>query len=95
MYAIRSYYADGCPRVDLDPRQETGNMGQQPGGKPHVPFPEPVRGAVEPDGVKSRVAEQDFQNALGGRVPLEDDLDFVPDPVKHRNSPLFEKIAIT
>jgi hypothetical protein len=38
---------------------------------------------VEPDGVEAGVAEEDLEHAARGGVPLEDDLDIVPDRSEH------------
>ena len=45
--------------------------------------PEPVGEVVEPDGVETGVAEEDLERAPRCGIPLEDDLDVVPDRSEH------------
>ena len=47
------------------------------------PAVELVRQAVQQDGVEARVAEEDFEHALGGRILPEDGIDLFPDGAKH------------
>ena len=47
---------DRRPRMDLDPREGTGDVREKPGQQPKVVRPEPVGRVVEPHDVEPRVA---------------------------------------
>jgi hypothetical protein len=58
-------------------------VGKEAGEDPEIVRPEPVREVVEPDGVETGVAEEDLEHAARCGIPLEDDLDVVPDRSEH------------
>src|SRR3970282_1326982 len=76
-------FADRRSRMDLDSREGSRDVGDEPGENPDVALPEPVGEVVEPYGVETGIAEEDLQHAACGRIPLEDDLDVVPDRSEH------------
>ena len=78
--------ADRRSGVDLDPRDGSRDVGNEAAEDPEIVRPEPVGEVMEPDGVEARVAEEDLEHAARGGVPLEDDLDVVPDRSEHRSS---------
>ena len=53
----------------------------------HAPAVEAVRQAVRQDGVEARIAEEDFEHALGGRIFPEDGVDLFPDGAEHCRAP--------
>ena len=65
------------------PVTSSRDVGKEAGEDPEVVRPEPVGEVVEPDGVETGVAEEDLEHAARGGIPLEDDLDVVPDRSEH------------
>jgi hypothetical protein len=44
---------------------------------------QPVRHAMQENGMKSRIAQHDFQTALRCRILMQDGIDLFPDSLKH------------
>jgi hypothetical protein len=61
--------ADGGPGVDLDPRQEAGQLGDQPRRETQGGFlPQPVGQAVEPDRMQAGVGKEVLKGTSSRRV---------------------------
>jgi len=52
--------------VDLDPRDGSRDVGNEAAENPEIVRPEPVGEVMEPDGVETRVAEEDLEHAARG-----------------------------
>ena len=63
--------ADRGPGMDIDTRDAVGMLGHDPWQHGHIEFEKAVRHPVNHDGIDSRVAEDDFIMALGGRIAFE------------------------
>ena len=74
---------DGGSRMNLDPGEEAADLREHPRHQRHAPPVQAVRHAVRQDGVEARVAEEDFQHALGGRILPEDGVDLFADGAEH------------
>jgi hypothetical protein len=75
--------ADGSARMDFDTGQKSRNLGNKTRENRNSRRVHPVRQPVEQDGMKTRIAENNFKNAFGGRVPEENGVDLFPDQAKH------------
>ena len=75
--------ADGGAGVDLDARQKAADLRDHARHQRHPPAIQPVRQAVQQDGVEAGVAEEDLDHALGGRVFPENGVDLFPDGSQH------------
>ncbi len=67
--------SNASPRMNLDARQETADMGDETGQEQESSPPEEVSETVEPDSVQARIAGQHFRQAAGSRVLGKDGLD--------------------
>jgi len=62
---------DLCSRMDLDPREKSGNMREKAGEEMEVTFPEPMGESVKIEGMKTRIAEENFEYTAGRRVSIK------------------------
>jgi len=76
--------ADLGAGVDVNAGQGAINLRQKASGKIEAGAIHTVRKTVEQYGMKAGVAEDDFEDALSGRVFLENGIDLLPDGTKHR-----------
>ncbi len=65
---------DRCAGVDFDPREEAGEMGDQPREEGEAPVIQPMGKAMEPQGMQSRIAKQDFQPVPRRGIALKNNL---------------------
>ena len=68
--------ADPGSRMNLDPGDRPAQLGQQTGGKEETLAPQPVRDAVERDGMQSGRGQNRLDRRAGGRVTLPDGTNF-------------------
>ena len=61
-------------RVDFNAGEKSVKVGDAASEGTGTGAPEEMGGAVQPDGVEARVAEQNFNDVAGGRVPAENTL---------------------
>ena len=78
--------ADNGTGMDLDPREEAADVGDEPGPELEVMGPEPVRPAVEPEGMEPRVAEEDLGRRACSRVLRKNGPDIFPEAIEHHGS---------
>ena len=67
--------ADVRAGMDFDAGDPARELAQQPAEQLQLMLPQPMRHAIEPDGVQSRIAEHHFERGARGRVAVEDRLD--------------------
>ncbi len=60
--------ADHGTGMDLNSREEPADVGDEPGTEFQVMGPEPVGPPVEPEGMESRVTDEDFKGGAGGGI---------------------------
>jgi hypothetical protein len=65
-------------RMNLDPGEKAANVRQQPGEKIKAVSPEKMSDAMPPQGLQSRITEDNLQPAPGGRVFGKNCLDVFP-----------------
>lgn len=63
--------------MDFDARKEAGNSGNDTGRDKPLMLIEKVGQAMGPDGMKARIAKQDFQRVLSGWIAVLDDANVV------------------
>jgi hypothetical protein len=66
---------DFGPRVNLDTRYHTGDVGKNAGQQATFPAPQPVIHAVKHDGMKAVIGQQDLPKSRGDGVTLLDGFD--------------------
>src|SRR3984957_12320808 len=87
--------ADCRAGMNLDASEPSRQLADHPAKKLAVMLPEPVREAVKPDRMQSRVREHDLERGARGRVAVKDRLDVFPDSVHYipGTFPLFRRGA--
>jgi hypothetical protein len=75
--------ADLRARMDFNACEESADVRDEPAGRAQAMSPQPVRGAMEVQGVKARIAQQDLDDAPGRRVSIESRPDIPSDGVEH------------
>jgi hypothetical protein len=69
--------------MDLNTCDASIELRQYPGQQREARPVHPVRGAMQQNGMKAGVTEEDFQDALGGWIPVENGIDLFPYHPKH------------
>ena len=69
--------------MDLDAGQEPGQGGNETGRDEPGLLIKEMGNPIGPDGMEPRIAKQDFQSILYGRIPLFDDADIIAHGCKH------------
>src|SRR6202030_112475 len=75
--------ADFRAGMNLDTGEPSRQLADQPAEQLCVMLPEPMRGAMKPDRMQSRIREHDFERGARGGVAVKDRLDVFPDSVHH------------
>jgi hypothetical protein len=75
--------ADPRARVDLNAGQESTEVRDEPAEGLQPMIPQPVRDAVNVQGVDPRVAQEDFDRAPGSRVSTQGGPDVLSDASEH------------
>ncbi|MNT50691.1 hypothetical protein D3C72_1876220 [compost metagenome] len=78
--------ADDRARMDLDARDDAGDIGNEAPHPLHAPRPAPVRPAMHDDGVQARITGQHLPAIAGGRVTFDDAVDVFAQVVEHNDN---------
>jgi hypothetical protein len=62
---------DLCSRMDLDPREKAGSVREKSGEEIEVTFPQRMGESVKIEGMKTRIAEENFECAAGRRISIK------------------------
>jgi hypothetical protein len=79
--------ADGSPRVNLNASEEPADLRDKAGQQRDVPAVELVGQTVRKDGMETRVAEKDLNDAFRRRVFAKDSIELFPDRLEHLLDP--------
>src|SRR5581483_2399438 len=78
--------ANGGSGVDFDAREKTADLRNDTRNQRYTPLIEPMRQAVQQNGMKPWVTEEDFDYALGRGILAEDGVELFPNSPKHGSS---------
>jgi len=77
--------ADAGTGVNLDLSQKAVELRNDAGQNRDIQFVKPVREPVKQNGVKAGIAQKDFDEAAGRRIPLFDGADLLAYGAEHRS----------
>jgi len=83
---------DGRARMNFDAGQEAAELGDQARQQGHTPAVQAMGQAVQQDGMQTRITEQNFRHALGGRIPLEGRMNLLSDLSEHASTSMIQEL---
>src|ERR1700733_2707601 len=75
--------SDGGAGMDLNPGDSSIELRNNPRHQRKARGVHAMSRAVQQDGMKAGVTEEDLERALGGRIAMENGIDLFPDGLKH------------
>jgi len=76
-------FADAGTGMDFDAGEEPCPMGDDPGNNGELGFVKQMGEAMEPEGMETGIAEEDFYRISGCGVPIENNAKVCEECIKH------------